>query len=208
MTDPISKFTRRDFLYAAGVVGAGLAIAPRLFAAPDPSGRLSYSFINKTNGRWTDEQCFWSLDGGKQWHSFAAEPTVPCPDGGGRVYFRMGDEPKNFDDRGSYWDFIEWNYKLGGNWSGNTTQVDAFCLPLTIEMGNHKVGITDSRSKMFKDFLADCPEAFRDCVKGDFWILSPARAGFRKDGPHADYFDKYVDEIWDTYATKKETPSG
>jgi hypothetical protein len=208
MTISNNPISRRNFLFTAGAIGAGLTLSPKLFAAPDESDHLFYTFVNKTNGKWTDDQCFWSLDGGKEWHSFAKEPTVPCPEGGGRVYFRMGDAPKNFDDRAAYWDFIEWNYKVGGNWSGNTTQVDAFGLPLTIELGDKKVGINESRSKLFAAFLKDCPEPFRDCVKGDYWILSPARAGFRKGGPHGDYFDKYVDEIWDTYTAKKETPSG
>jgi hypothetical protein len=203
----IGGFSRRNFLKVAGVASASFALAPSIFAAAG-DGRLNYNFVNKTNGKWSDDQCFWSLDGGTSWHSFAKEPTVPCPDGGGRVYFHMGDEPKNFDDRAAYWDFIEWNYKAGGNWSGNTTQVDAFCLPLTIEMGSKKVGINEPRTKLFEAFLKECPEPFRDCVKGDFWILSPARAGFRKGDKHGDYFDKYVDEIWDMYATKKAIPSG
>lgn len=199
--------TRRDFLVTAAALGVSLALSNRIASAED-ADHLQYKFVNKTNGKWTDDQMFWSLDNGNTWHSFAAEPTVPCPEGGGRVYFCMGEKPKNFDDRAAYWDFIEWNYKVGGNWSGNTTQVDAFGLPLTIEMGDHKVGIDESRSKLFAQFLKDCPEPFRDCVKGDFWILSPARAGFRKGGKHGDYFDKYVDEIWEMYATKKATPSG
>jgi hypothetical protein len=86
--------------------------------------------------------------------------------------------------------------------------VDAFCIPLTIELGDKKVGISESRAKIFEAFRKECPAAFRDCVKGEFWIVSPARAGFRKDGPHGDYFDKYVDEVWAEYAMEKETPSG
>lgn len=200
--------SRRGFLAAAGVIGTSLVTNRHLFAAPGGSGRLHYTFVNKTNGKWSDDQCFWSLSGGDQWHSFADEPTVDCPDGGGRVYLRVGAAPKNLDDRQAYWDFIEWNYKNGGNWSGNTTQVDAFCLPLTIELGDNKVGINESRAKLFEAFSKQCPDAFRACMEGDFWILSPARAGFGKGGSHGDYFEKYVDEIWETYATKKPTPSG
>ena len=204
---PIHFPTRRGFLKLAGATATGLLLAPRVFA-DDAAPRLNYSFVNKTSGKWTDNQMFWSLDNGTTWHSFAKEATTPCPDGGGRVYLACGSPPKNFDDRAAYWDFIEWNYKLGGNWSGNTTQVDAFCLPLTIELGPHKVGIDKPRTQLFKDFSDQCPEPFKDCVKGDFWILSPARAGFRTGGKHAEYFTKYIDEIWDMYATKKATPSG
>ncbi|HET6249978.1 MAG TPA: beta-1,3-glucanase family protein [Tepidisphaeraceae bacterium] len=203
--------SRRGFLHATSTATAALAFAPTLLAdgkkKPADSGRLNYVFVNHTAGKWADDQCFWSLDGGKEWHSFAKEPTTPCPTGNGRVYFRLGESPRNFDDRSAYWDFIEYAYG-NGTWNGNTTQVDAFCIPLTISMGGKKVGIVESRAKLFEAFRKDCPAAFKDCVKGDFWIVSPARAGFRKGGPHGDYFDRYVDEIWNEYAREKPTPSG
>lgn len=203
-------FSRRSFLKSAGAVGIATALAPSVFAdAKKPVGAsaLNYFFVNKTNGKWKDEECFWSLNGGKDWHSFATDPTAPCPTGNGRVYFRLGAAPKNFDDREAYWDFIEYAYG-NGTWNGNTTQVDAFCIPLTIELGDKKLGITESRAKLFETFRKECPKEFAGCVKGDFWIVSPAKAGFRKDGPQGKYFDKYVDEIWSTYAEEKPTPSG
>jgi hypothetical protein len=206
MTQPV---TRRSFLRGMGTVGAGLMLAPNALAAakrPAPAGGLVYSMVNNTKGKFTDDQCFWSLNGGQQWHSFAKEPTVACPGGNGRMYFCLGTHPKNFDDYESYWDFIEYAY--GGVWNGNTTQVDAFCIPLTIELGEKKVGITESRSKLFEAFRKEAPKEFKDCVKGDFWILSPNKAGFNKGGPHGDYFAKYVDEVWDMYAQEKQTPSG
>jgi hypothetical protein len=189
-----------------GAVGAGLVSSAPLFGAARADG-INYSFINKTNGKFADDQCFWSLNGGRDWHSFAKEPTVPCPKGNGRVYFRLGAAPKNLDDRQAYWDFIEYACD-GTTWHGNTTQVDAFCIPLTIQLGDRKVGIAESRSKLFEAFRKDAPKEFKDCVKGDFWILSPYRAGFGKDGPHGKYFDRYVDEVWDSYAQEKKTPSG
>jgi hypothetical protein len=188
-----------------GVVGAGMLSSVPLFGAAYADD-LIYSFVNKT-GKFADNQCFWTINGGRDWHSFAKEPKTQCPKGNGRVYFYVGARPKNFDDRESYWDFIEYAYD-GGAWHGNTTQVDAFCIPLTIELGDRKVGITESRSKLFEAFPKECPKEFKECVKGDFWILSPHRAGFGKDGPHGKYFDKYVDEVWDAYAQEKKTPSG
>src|SRR5262249_28713917 len=157
--------------------------------------------------KFADDQCFWSLNGGREWHSFATEPTARCPNGNGRVYFRLGSAPKNFDDRKAYWDFIEYAYAKD-TWHGNTTQVDAFCIPLTIELGAKKVGITESRKKLFAAFRKEAPKEFQGCVSGDSWILSPCRAGFGKDGAHAKYFDKYVDEVWAMYAEEKKTPSG
>ena len=186
MLKPVS---RRSFLAAAGVTGAGLILGPSVLSqaraaqrkqAAGPGG-LVYSLVNKTNGKFTDEECFWSLNGGREWHSFAKEPTAPRPAAGG-LYSAVGKHPKNFDDWESYWDFVEYNAG-GGTWHGNTTQVDAFCLPLTIEMGDKKVGIMESRSKLFAAFRNEAPEEFQACVKGDFWIVSPCKAGFGKAAP-------------------------
>jgi hypothetical protein len=203
--------SRRRLLQAAGAVGAGLALAPLAFGQAKKAKKAAvtdgfYKLVNKTNGRWKDEEIFWSIDYGKSWHSMDAEPSAPCG-GNGRIYFSMGKHPKNFDDWGAYWDFVEYNHGAG-SWAGNTTQVDAFCLPLTLEMGGHIVGIKEPRSKLFATFLKECPREFQGCVKGDFWIVSPARAGFRKGGPHGNYFDKYVDEVWAMYEKESPTPSG
>src|SRR5437763_11571020 len=120
--------TRSTVMANLGVLAAGLWLTLLPAAQPKAPGGTVYRFVNKTNGKFTDEQCFWSLNGGKEWHSFAKEPTVRCPTGNGRVYFRLGAAPKNFDDREATWDFIEYAYDKG-TWHGNTTQVDAFCIP-------------------------------------------------------------------------------
>src|SRR6516165_9508733 len=111
-----SRPNRRSALTYMGAVGAGLVSSAPLFGAARADG-INYSFINKTNGKFADDQCFWSLNGGRDWHSFAKEPTVPCPKGNGRVYFRLGAAPKNLDDRQAYWDFIEYACD-GTTWHG------------------------------------------------------------------------------------------
>jgi hypothetical protein len=174
---------------------------------PQPAESLTFKFVNKTNGRFKDEQCYWSLNTGKEWHSFAKEPTVPCPTGNGRVYFRLGAAPKNLDDRTAHWDFIEYAYGKGV-WHGNTTQVDAFCIPITIELGDKKVGISQSRRKLFQEFRRRAPKEFQPCAQSDVWILSPCRAGFGKGGANEQYFDSYINDVWKMYARKKQAPSG
>jgi hypothetical protein len=204
------QVSRRHFLKMGGGTGAGLMLGNSLFAQDkkaEAPGGLNYVFVNKTNGRFSDEQCFWSLNGGRAWHSFAQEPSTLCPKGNGRLYFRFGAAPKNFDDFTAYWDFIEYAYG-GGTWNGNTTQVDAFCIPLTIEMGEKKVGISESRRKLFEAFRKEAPKEFQACVRENFWIMSPCRAGFGKGGPNEHYFDKYVDAVWAMYAQGKKTPGG
>jgi len=204
------SISRRSLLKGIAAVGSGVVLsraALTLAAGPRQSGGTSYSFVNRTGGAFGDDQCFWSLNGGRDWHSFAKEPTVPCPNGNGRVYFRLGAAPKNFDDRRAYWDFIEYAYG-GGTWHGNTTQVDAFCIPMTIELGAKKFGITQSRRRLFEAFRKSAPKEFQACATSDFFILSPCRAGFGKNGPNSRYFDDYVDSVWRMYDKERATPSG
>jgi hypothetical protein len=210
-----NRVTRRCFLkgtaMVAGVaVGGVLAGGPILLGAEKkaaaPAVEGYYQFVNKTNGKWKDEDIHWSKDGGRTWHSVAQDPTAPNG-GNGRMYFYIGKQPANFDDWAAYWDFIEYN-SGGRRWAGNTTQVDAWCLPLTIELGSHKVGITGPRTKLFETFRKDAPAAFKNCVVGDTWILSPFKADLGTGKPFANYFDKYVDEVWEMYAKETKTPSG
>jgi beta-galactosidase len=189
------------------LIAAHLLLAFSLPAPAQQPDAISYRFINATHGKFAADQCFWSLDNGRTWHSFAKEPTVACPKGNGRVYFALGKLPKNFDDREAHWDFIEYAFDKG-TWHGNTTQVDAFCIPITIELGEKKAGSAESRRKLFEAFRKGAPKEFQACVKGDFWILSPCRAGFDRDGPNGKYFDKYIDENWGHYSIEKKTPSG
>jgi hypothetical protein len=210
--------SRRSFLKGTAIV-AGAAVgdvfsggpiilgAQKAAAAPAASVDGYYQFVNKTNGKWKNEEIFWSKDMGRSWHMVAEEPTAPNG-GNGRMYFYMGKKPKNFDDWGAYWDFIEYN-SHDRWWAGNTTQVDAWCLPITIELGSHKVGITGPRTKLFEAFRKDAPPAFKNCVLGDnIWITSPFRADMGPGKPFAKYFEKYVDEIWEMYAKETKTPSG
>src|SRR6516162_888642 len=131
------------------LVALNLLLVVPLPAPPQQLDAIPYRFVNATHGKFADDQCFWSLDNARTWHMFAKEPTVPCPKGNGRVYFALGKLPKNFDDREAYWDFIEYAFDKG-TWHGNTTQVDAFCIPITIELGDKKVGIAEWRRKLFE----------------------------------------------------------
>ena len=204
------QVSRRSLLKNAISVGSGILLLQTGASSAQSARRvegLTYRFVNRTGSAFGDDQCYWSLNAGRDWHSFAKEPAVACPVGNGRVYFRLGAAPKNLDDRRAYWDFIEYAYG-GGTWNGNTTQVDAFCIPLTIQLGRNRLGIVESRHKLFETFREKAAKEFHACAKGDFFILSPCRAGFGKDGPNSKYFDKYVEAVWRKYAKAQETPSG
>ena len=193
--------------------GIGLLLCLFGFAAGAPAQTATaghgplYRMVNKT-GKFTDAECFWSLNAGQDWHSLAKEPTVPCPLGNGRLYFRLGPAPKNMADREAIWDFIEYASENGETWHGNTTQVDAFGIPITIALGNQRVGIAESRRTLFEQFRKHAPAPFKNCVLGDRWIVAPGAADFRADGPAAHYFAAYIDEVWQHYAVEQKTPSG
>jgi len=111
-----------------------------------------------------------------------------------------------------YKDFIEFTHNRTG-WYGNTTQVDEFVIPLTIELfqadgTSQKVGITESRAALFEAFKRDATKEFQSCVKGTDRIVSPCRADFQKGKINGHYFDKYIDEVWAMYATERKTPGG
>jgi hypothetical protein len=206
--------SRRSFLKTTGLVGAGIVLGPTILgsraraaevvkgAGPEDS---YYTFVNKTNGKWKDEEIFWSKDMGKSWHTIKESAANG---GNGRIYICMGKKPEPFgDDWGAYWDFLEYNSN-GKKWIGNTTQVDAWCLPITLEIGSHKVGIKDPRTKMFEEFKKEAPKEFKSCVLGDFWIVSPFKADMGTGKPFEKYFEKYVDGLWDKYLDGVKTPSG
>jgi hypothetical protein len=79
---------------------------------------------------------------------------------------------------------------------------------MTIELGDKRLGITQSRRALFETFRRDAPQEFQPCAATDYFILSPCRAGFGKDGPGGRYFDRYIDDVWRMYASARKSPSG
>jgi len=167
----------------------------------------TYRLVNNT-GTFSNAEIFWSLDHGKSWHAFAESKSVPCPLGNGRLYFQIGSVPKSTGDRTALCDFIEYASENSDSWHGNTTQVDAFILPISITMGEHRVGIAESRRELFRQFAQQAPEPFKSCVQSDRRIVSPCRAAFGAGGVNAHYFDAYLDAVWAEFAGGKQTASG
>ena len=205
---------------AAACILSPLALnaAPETTPTPTTSGTTAtgpvYKLVNKT-GKFSDQECYWTLDG-KTWTPFAEQSSVPCPVKNGRIYFALGSTaPKSIGDRSSHWDFVEYAANAVGpgkplpTWHGNTTQVDGFCIPLTIQMGEKLMGNTGPRTALFEKFRKEAPEIFKPCVVEDKRIVSPCSTpGFRKGGAQENYFQAYVNEVWAMYAEEKKTPSG
>lgn len=106
-------------------------------------------------------------------------------------------------------DWIEFTVRDGGFW-GNTTQVDQFGLPITMEMFNdsgssyvsyRKVGITKSREEIFSAFEKISQTEFRGLVQRPYRIVAPCKGAFRPGRAYGTYMDSYVNEVWSYYAT-------
>lgn len=206
--------------WIAAAVLAVSFVAPLTFAqVPTAKSQASaaastnfYQFVNAT-GKFTDDQISWSFGEAGPYTTFAqARNAPPKIGGGGRMYFKIevpataGGKPQ------VYKDFIEFTHNRTG-WYGNTTQVDEFVIPITIELfeangTSQKVGITESRAALFAAFKKDAPKEFQSCVQGLDRIVSPYRADFRKGMTNGNYFDRYINEVWAMYATEKTTPGG
>jgi hypothetical protein len=210
---------QRRFMMVFGILLACLAPAA-LAEEKTPSNPSSasgdntafYQFVNATH-KFTDEQISWSFGERGPYTTFAQAKNAPAKmGGGGRMYFKIEVPATGAGKPEVYKDFIEFTQNKGG-WYGNTTQVDEFVIPLTIELfeaggKSQKCGITESRSALFEAFKKEAPKEFQACVVGTQRIVSPCRAEFQKGKAYANYFDKYIDEVWAMYATEKGTLGG
>jgi hypothetical protein len=210
--------TRRSFLKgtaaAAGVAAVAVAGCGKTGmqgavgsagppVPPPPKPGMFYQFINNTKGKFPDDKVFYTFDGSK-FTSLAESKEAPAAHGG-RIYFSLG-APTKQSKPGVYVDFIEYNH--GNEWWGNTTLVDEFVIPFTIQLfgpngESSKVGIVESRKALFEAARKEFPKEFQSCIIGEERIVSPCRADFGQGKPYENYFDKYIDEIWAKYATEK-----
>ncbi len=110
-----------------------------------------------------------------------------------------------------YFDWAEFAVINGEVWI-NTTQVDMFGVPYTIEMftgssNNYssfaKVGITESRASIFSAFQKEVPAEFKSLatVQAPYRIVAPIHGGFRTGQTNGAYFNSYINSIWSQYST-------
>ena len=205
-----SRKLLKKTLLATGIAVAAFApaslVRAQAPAAPAPAANNAdfYQFVNSTGGAFTDDQISYTIDG--QTFTMAqakSHPIVMKP--AQRITFKLT------NSTGTYSDFIE--YTQNKSWNGNTSYVDAFAIPITIELfktdgTSQKMGISESRKALFELFKKQAPPEFQACVEGDKRIGSPRKGDMGDGKPSANYFDKYVDEIWVMYATPKTLPSG
>jgi Beta-1,3-glucanase/Alpha-L-arabinofuranosidase B (ABFB) domain len=100
-------------------------------------------------------------------------------------------------------DFTEFTFNDLG-FFGNTTRVDQFGFPLRLRLVafdgyDRTVGENSSRAQIFTDFENIQPTEFRGLVRRPYRIVAPAKGNFGPGRPNANYFDGYVNQVWDTY---------
>lgn len=150
--------------------------------------------------------------------------TLQLPEMSGRIYFALGDKLKFKAVEGgdgkaalaypAAWvesdpnfsvmhDCAEFTYRDGAMYC-NTTMVDMFSVPLSIQLkgandqttGTLKQG---ARDKVFQDVGG--AEGFSDLVIDDKRVIAPGH-GMGAGKFSESYFDAYIDEVWSAYSGK------
>ena len=171
---------------------------------PAAKNVMMFKFLNRTNGKYTDDKIFWSFKSKTltEVHSFAEQPLYDMPaNASGRMYFYL-EQPD-----GKYYDFIE--FTIGATrFNGNTTRVDAFGLKVAMRMhcadgfdaavGEDEATFQEDRDATFKKFADGAPAEFKDLatVKAPYRIVEPGGAGFNAGGKYATYYDSFINELW------------
>jgi fibronectin type 3 domain-containing protein len=173
-----------------------------------PSGYvMTFKILNRTNGRYPDDQVTWSttINGVATSNTIAAQPYIAIPAGAsGRMSFYLG--PQGLSS--PYVDFIE--YTIGDTFfNGDTTRVDAFAVKLAfnltcadgtnIAVGENAATFAEDRSATFQRFATSVPAPFPVLaqLKAPYSIPNPGVL-FNAGGEYEDYYTAYIDEVWAT----------
>ena len=196
----------------------GDAAAPDGFWEPSnvPAAQnvMMFKFLNRTNGKFSDAEVFWSFKSGSisETHAIAEQGTYDMPaNSSGRMYFFLcgaatsctGDPTKS-----PYYDFIE--HTIGAaQYNGNTTRVDAFGIKLAMRLhcadgfeatvGEDYQTFQEDRAVTFQKFLDEVSAPFQPLAKAPhapYRIVEPGADGFKTGGPYATYYDAFVDAMW------------
>lgn len=192
-----------------------LLVRPEVFwgdpaTYPVATNVMTYVFLNRTNGKYTDDKIFWSF--GNQTHTLAEQPFIDMPaNSSGRVNFHL----ESAD--GKYADFIE--HTIGpAVWNGNTTRVDGFGIPIAIRLicGDGTDQMLGEKYSVFYKGRDAFFQAYRDAVPAEFYptvetgapyrIIAPGKGdgGFNVGQKYAAYFDGYLKELGITGATTNQ----
>ena len=106
-----------------------------------------------------------------------------------------------------FFDFGEFTYNDIG-FFGNNTRVDQFGFPVRLRLvgdgGSYDeaIGENVSRAQIFSDF-ANLPQTeFRSLARPPYRIVAPKAGVFGRGGSQANYFQGYIDQIWESYRSR------
>jgi hypothetical protein len=119
-----------------------------------------------------------------------------------------GPNPQNGTDPNNNinFDWYEFTYNSNALFM-NTTQVDEFGFPLLLDIygSNHswhrQTGITQRRADLFAAYAGEVSSAFQPVPSSTFRIMSPAKGSFAAGQPNGNFFDSYVNEVWNFYSS-------
>ena len=157
------------------------------------------------------------LTGGRIYISLGAPiyiPIQPASKPGAPLGF-AGANPLNATDPNSNTHYDWYEFDWGGTNDAlfiNTTQVDDFGLPLTLDVWgtnetfHQQTGITESIAALDQEYVAQTPAIFQAPQGGiaavsPLRIWAPAHMTFSSGGANASYLDAYVNAIWSQYAS-------
>jgi hypothetical protein len=174
---------------------------------PAASQVMTYVYLNRTYGAYTDAQVYWNTGG--QTKTIAQQATFDMgANSSGRVTFNLG------TSTGQYTDFIE--HTISSTvWNGNTTRVDGWALPTLIRLhckDGYDVILGDQyhifamkRDSVFALFKRNVPAEFQSCAtKGaPYRIIAPGKGegAFAAGQPYASYMTAYLSSIGQSAAT-------
>jgi hypothetical protein len=128
-------------------------------------------------------------------------------DGNGNVTGYAGPNPQNGTDPNINTNFDWYEFNNQNGIFINTTQVDEFGLPLTLDVWgaggtfHQQVGITESIAQLDSEFANEAPSQFQPPKMSNLRIFSPAKLSMAAGGANANYFDNYVASAWSSYST-------
>ena len=175
---------------------------------PAAQNVVEVQILNRTNGKYPDNQVYWSFNG--QTHTIADQQFLDMPaNSAGRMYFYLGSPTSQ------YFDFIEFTVGAGV-FNGNTTRVDAFGLKIAMRLHNkdgsdQQVGenyatFTEDRATTFARFAAAVPAEFQHeaTATAPYRILSPGSdSNFLPGGPNQNYMSSYAASVGITATTQQ-----
>ena len=104
-------------------------------------------------------------------------------------------------------DFGEFTYNDVG-FFGNNTRVDQFGFPVRMRLVgdggayDETVGENVSRAQIFSDFATLPQTEFRSLARPPYRIVAPKAGVFGRGGGQANYFQGYIDQIWESYRSR------